>query len=431
MVTFAQDVAQPPEIAAPSVGRALAIAVGMLSQSYRVALSLLASLGACVAAVPQPGDDDSEASDSGGSDGAPIAAARAQDLSVFFSIPTTSGLGDETLNNKIIEMIGLAAPGSTLQMSMFKFSHRPVAKAILAASQAGVTVEIVLDKEANESTPGDATTLNPTVQDLQAGLPSGSITFCTRGNGSCQGTNIDHNKFYLFSELTDGSKHVVIQSSANLTTDLLHNNMVIDRNDPDLYAGYLDYFHDLQQKQEHLNYYRTSDGDHTIAYFFPRKDGDTIVSVLSKVHCTADSKIRVAMAFWDTGRIAIADKLVELAGKGCDVGINMRDVATGSSSKVLAEFAGVKNLTVRTYPSQHGTNIHSKYLLIDAKYDTVGQSQPVRRKLVFTGSHNYTTGALRDNDETLLRVDDAAIFDQFMANWTTIRDQIKGVARVD
>jgi len=44
--------------------------------------------------------------------------------------------------------------------------------------------------------------------------------------------------------------------------------------------------------------------------------------------------------------------------------------------------------------------------------------------LVFTGSHNYTGAALRDNDETFLRVDDAAVFDAFMANWNTIRAQI-------
>lgn len=47
------------------------------------------------------------------------------------------------------------------------------------------------------------------------------------------------------------------------------------------------------------------------------------------------------------------------------------------------------------------STIHSKVLLIDALYDT--GAGPRRRRLVFTGSHNYTAGALRENDEQLVR----------------------------
>ena len=44
--------------------------------------------------------------------------------------------------------------------------------------------------------------------------------------------------------------------------------------------------------------------------------------------------------------------------------------------------------------------LHSKYLLVEGVYD--GKAG---RKLVFTGSHNYTYPALRANDETLLKID--------------------------
>jgi phosphatidylserine/phosphatidylglycerophosphate/cardiolipin synthase-like enzyme len=43
---------------------------------------------------------------------------------------------------------------------------------------------------------------------------------------------------------------------------------------------------------------------------------------------------------------------------------------------------------------------------------------------VWTGSHNYTGGALRNNDEALLRVDDATVFNAFVHNWNVIRAQI-------
>src|ERR1700689_1174092 len=102
-------------------------------------------------------------------------------------------------------------------------------------------------------------------------------------------------------------------------------------------------------------------------------------------------------------------------------GTTTASAGTGVSATVISELksAGIK---VGEYPSQHGTNIHSKYLLIDSDYDTSdGRSH---RQLVWTGSHNYTKGALRENDEVLLRVDNPTIFADFLANWNTIHDQI-------
>ncbi|MFE3997007.1 phospholipase D-like domain-containing protein [Streptomyces goshikiensis] len=60
--------------------------------------------------------------------------------------------------------------------------------------------------------------------------------------------------------------------------------------------------------------------------------------------------------------------------------------------------------------------IHSKYLLIEGTY--LGGAH---RKLVFTGSHNYTFPNLRSHDETLLKIDDAAVYDAFAANFESIK----------
>lgn len=73
-----------------------------------------------------------------------------------------------------------------------------------------------------------------------------------------------------------------------------------------------------------------------------------------------------------------------------------------------------------TAPNGDGTTrsigIHSKYLLIEGTY--LGAAN---RKLVFTGSHNYTYPNLRSHDETLLKIDDPAVHDAFKANFEAIR----------
>lgn len=403
-----------------------------------------------------PTDEDATATEIDHDAMAGVVDKTAPHLEAFFAVPLANGNGDATLENKILELVNGTPSGARIRISMFHWTRTKVAKAVVAAHQRGVDVQIVLDKQANEvgsslarvaddSDPDDVvpdedvdaaetpnedepTTLaksvvNPAIQILQTGLPASAITFCTRGNGSCQGNGIDHNKIYMFST-TGGSKKVVVQSSANLTTHLLHNNLVISRNDADLYDAYVGYFAKLKAHKENLDYYRSAKGDHTIAYYYPRESGDTIISVLDKVKCTSASHIRVAMAFFTDGRMAIAKKLAALKHAGCDVRVNMRKAGKDSSANIIHTLrAG--GVSVGLYPDAHGANIHSKYLIVDSAYETAGQGHP-HRKLVWTGSHNYTGGALRNNDEVLLRVDNGAVFDAFVHNWNVIRAQING-----
>ncbi len=390
-------------------------------------------------------------------------AAQAPHLQAFFNLPKADGTPDATLENKVLELINGTPAGARIRIAMYQWSRANVANAVVKASRRGVDIQIVLDREANyvksstarlaapaadgiadeddddvdaETSPvvddddteslqalavaRNASVLNPAVKILTSQLPSGSVTFCTRGDGSCQGTHINHNKIYTFST-TGGAKRVVVQSSANLTTHHLHNALVISRGDEDLYNAYVGYFNDLKKHVEHLDYYRSERGSHTIAYQFPRKAGDTIVSILDNVHCTSNSHIYIAMAFFTSDRSAIADQLVAKKHAGCDVRVNMRHAGTNVSQSIITKLVN-GGVNVGLYPAGHGTNIHSKYLIVDSAYATNG-AYP-HRKLVWTGSHNYTAGALRHNDEALLRVDDQGVFDAFVANWKAMRAQI-------
>jgi phosphatidylserine/phosphatidylglycerophosphate/cardiolipin synthase-like enzyme len=58
--------------------------------------------------------------------------------------------------------------------------------------------------------------------------------------------------------------------------------------------------------------------------------------------------------------------------------------------------------------------VHDKYFFVDGTY--LG----AQRKLVWTGSHNWDFGALRTNDEAILRVEASDVFAAFDANWNRV-----------
>ena len=331
-------------------------------------------------------------------------------FSVFFSVPkmdNSANQRDYTLETQLKSLLTHTPAGAQVRVSLYQWSRSTMADAFIAAARRGVDVQVVLDGSNKDRV---------AVDKLRAGLGAGKVTLCT-ARDACIGTGINHNKFFLFSKLDDGSTNVVVQSSANLTAGQLseHNNMVVIRNDPKLYAGYRAYWNDLHAHRQNLNYYDTVNGTHAVkAYFFPRNvGGDTVVNVLDNITSCRNTKVRVAMAFFANNRSAVADALARQARRGCDVRVVVRENEdTGSTIVGRMRRGGVK---VERYKMHaNGEGVHSKYLLIEGEY--LGN----RRKIVWTGSHNYTGGALRTNDETLIKITNNAVYDKFAANWTAI-----------
>ncbi len=336
---------------------------------------------------------------------------------VVFTMPQPGGATDTTIETKLGELAKAAAPGSTIRISLYHWSRQAIAYRFVDAQKAGVDVRVVLDPT-NKNDQGDDWV---GVATLKSELPSGHVTVCnaSAGQGACIGsdTGINHNKFFLFSELKDGSKNVVVQSSANLTTTQLHkhNNMVIIRDDKALYDAYLAYWTDLRAQKQDLDYYRSFTGDTgTKAYFYPRASGDTILGVLDNVTCDSGTSVRVAMAFFTSARSEIADKLVSKQHEGCAVQV----VLDGDSlSSPIANTLKGGGVALYVFPAgAAGEGLHSKILIIHGTYTGTPD-----RGLVWTGSHNYTGPALRGNDETLLKLDDPGVYAAFDANFAAIR----------
>ncbi len=334
-------------------------------------------------------------------------------FTAVFSTRNAGNGPDTAIEDAIVDLINRAVPGSTIRIAIYRFTRGRVSSALATAAGRGVDVRIVLDGGAPDVAGSE-------VPALVAGLGALHVTVCTAPGTACIGSGIMHHKTFLFSRLDDGSTDVVMQASHNLTTHQLslHNNAVIIRGDTALYASYLATWNDLRSDLEHPNYYRIDDGSSgTRVYFYPRTTGDTSVSFFDNVTCDSTSRIRVLMAFFTDARIAVAQALAARAREGCNVQVVVgnAEIPVGDSVLSTLRSAGV---TVILYPERSGGwTVHSKYVLIDAPY----AGSTAHRRLVFTGSHNWTGPSLDANDETQLRIDDAGVFDAFMADWGRAR----------
>lgn len=341
-----------------------------------------------------------------------------------FSFPR-GGKADDALEAQLIRMIGMAPKGSIVRFSVYDLTRQKVVEALRLAVKNGVTVRAILNGgPKSEIDSEDLTSEESVVGALSRAIGKGNLTLCKRGRGACIGDGINHNKFFLFSSLSDGSTDVVVQSSANLTAGKMHNNMVVVRNDTALYRGYLAYFKDLRAQKKDLSYGARAKGAKTLAAFSPQAKGDVVRAALGNVRCDKTSTIRVAMAFFTEARGAVANDLVDLKKKGCDVRVVMREGGARLSDASIVRTLKKGGVAVGEFPAATGNNIHSKYVLVDAPWKGE-DGQVSRRKFVFTGSHNFTAPALRANDETFLRIADDAVFAAYRQNWEQIERETK------
>ncbi|GAA3962004.1 hypothetical protein GCM10023085_50610 [Actinomadura viridis] len=327
------------------------------------------------------------------------------------------------LYGRICALVRQTPAGERIRVAQFVMSGasgRDFADELIKAHRRGVHVQVLLDGD----TRGAAVATR-----LAAGLgtdtSAGSwLRVCSGppsgGTAACIGNKGQHNKFYLFSR-SGGASDVVVQSSANVTdlnSTTYWNNAVTLTGNRRLYQAYNDYFDDLEAERKNLDYYRVvttgSAGGSVRAHFFPRAGGDPIVEYLDKVSCRDGAAIRVGMSEWDAYRVAIAGRLRDMAAQGCSVSV-VHGIVGDEVRQVLLSSPGIEVRKLDDGGALPG-RIHSKYLLIEGSYD----GDPHARRVV-TGSHNYNETSLRRNDETLLALNNKAIYAQYRANFETMR----------
>lgn len=334
----------------------------------------------------------------------------------------SAGQASPVIMDKLISLIDATPANATIHLSIFGFDHSGVISALKKASERGVILHIMIDMSVDDTKAQNP----PTISTIRGFIKSGSEVVVVTNDVNT--SSINHNKFVLFSELnTDKGKvsNVVFQTSHNFTVDDSKKIQdAVTMSHEGLYNAYVTYWNDIKAKASSGMkdfYYKeyTNDADGITAFFFPkRRNGtsygdDTVIEILNNITEPSTATIRVGMSDWVVSRINVANKLSDLVAAGARVEVVVKDKIDAEVQAVLRDMQS-RGAFIKIYNISR-TNIHSKFLLIEGKYK--GQQSTI----VATGSHNYTTNALRNNNETLLMLRNSSLY----ANYVSYYNEMK------
>ncbi|MEU1470842.1 phospholipase D-like domain-containing protein [Streptomyces sp. NPDC005761] len=316
---------------------------------------------------------------------------------------------------KIDATAGAAQSGDYIRGAMYTWESTgygaEVADSLVQAAQSGVSVRLVVGS------------IQSTLRDkfVNAGIDLRICADACMKDPDNAWSGAMHNKFFVIKK---GDTQLVLQTSMNLSSWQAQHaqNMLIVRDDAELFAGYVNYWRRLYDQDWSWGGVTWSDDDkspsgtngNSRAYFFPQYAKQPLVGVLAGVtECTTgNDRVWLEASLFDSSDHSrdIIAQLNRLRGIGCDVKV------------VVQEASGRDQLLANGVPSGDiscdGWH-HNKLTLIDAKY--AGEW----RKAVFVGSYNVTSNSNYRANDTMLRVIDGWVtnryIDQFRALWTNPR----------
>ncbi|WP_228973139.1 phospholipase D-like domain-containing protein [Streptomyces sp. DH12] len=323
--------------------------------------------------------------------GAEPAPAATVTTGPVFNDPTGDSAAELRILRHLVQLVDGAEPQSTIRMSLYLHQSQWVTDRLVAAHQRGVTVQVVVDHDS----------ASRALESLKSGLaaPGGAGSWVR----ACK------------------DREACLAKDPGTTA-------------ADLRPQVDDYPHDVQAGRAKV-------------YFFPRAHTDVVVNILKTVapagtaapcagntprsatspgHGTSEGRTRIRIAQGHITRPEVAEQLWKLADAGCHVDIVYRKLDNWPLSQAVQTRVAdwLTRPTAKGRIALHqlhndgrgGTGSHTKYLLIEGTYNG-----GVDKKIVFTGSHTYTVTALRYNDETLLKYEDPAVFDAYLANFEAQR----------
>ncbi len=358
-------------------------------------------------------------------------ATYAQSYEATFNQPGFSGNLTTTIEDKLIDLILLAKPGSNIHLAIYGFDRLPIAIALLQASKRGVKVGAMFDGDLKKDGKKSGTAIHALMNGYEPlGLPKLSCTtkecvkFCKTllvGN-SCRGFQNNHNKLIMLSELTNGQKNVVSVSSANWSDSQLknYNDLLTLSDDPKLYDQALLYWRGLRNRTQKVPL--VLKGDAAQIYTFPNFKNDPVLELLKRVSCQLPGSIvRVLQSRFTDHRKKIAEQLFELAHQGCDVSVIGRHEPEHDSpgKKVKAILSGLMGVLKYEVPDgENFSSVHSKIVLVKASID----GSATAKSVVLAGSHNLNGNSLKWNDELLAQVQSESLFKSYLDYWNGVHE---------
>jgi phosphatidylserine/phosphatidylglycerophosphate/cardiolipin synthase-like enzyme len=346
-----------------------------------------------------------------------------------FNSPIGDAKAQYRIEKVLLGAINHAKPGSTIKIALFSFDRRKVARALVAAEQRGVNVQVLLN--------GHQFTRAMRIMKNAFGGKRTRKSFmyvCDRGCRSRYG--FLHTKMYLFSK-TGQATDTVMTGSVNVTNNAaIHqwNDLFVKNNAPKTYAAFNTVFAQMKKDRAARPQYQVfniTKRYQLLAMPFPgvTRKTDPIIKILNKISCKGTrggtgtngrTKIRVSQHRWSGDRGAwIARKVLSLYAQGCDVKL-MHGSADDKVRAVLRKSTTRGRVPVRangfdeTGDGYLDRYSHHKYMTVSGRY---GADRSTR--LLMTGSSNWA-GIGTKGDEIIFLARGAGYVRQWNGNFNHI-----------
>jgi phosphatidylserine/phosphatidylglycerophosphate/cardiolipin synthase-like enzyme len=330
--------------------------------------------------------------------------------------------------NALINYLDNTPKGADVHISIYLFYYEPVVNAVADAAIRGVNVHVLINGGRGKSTGKNESTY----QRFKRVFGKSSDVTWVFNDAAPSGTEaIDHEKYAIFSEvdLPQGvAKNLVFGTSHNFTTNGTKKaqDAVVMTNKA-LYDIFLANWKEVKSRaasgMKNFEYTVKDVGDSVRVFFFPRRENGkwdgkkTIIEQLDKLNKSgyAQDTVRVLMASWSGNYgIHIAQKLTALEEDGVTVQVIARSSASSAVKTELQKLKDEGGYLKIINTSTQGE--HSKTMLIKGMWDGKQKQQ-----IILTGSHNYTSYALKYNDEFLFRLTNSALFNDYWSNWNEVQ----------
>ncbi len=332
------------------------------------------------------------------------------------------------------------ASNGKIRIATWSFGDKGIAKALLAARNRGVSVQVMAAADINKT--------HPELRWLRKRLGSAYYVRGVGGSqerhsfvrtcpGSCRGRGgTPHAKFFLFDNV--GSSHarnIVIQTSMNLTSFAWKgqwNQAQVFSSAP-IYNAFMAIYREMRPATYNPSPYRIYRTGPITNIFFPFPSAtpstDPVMQMLSQVQCTGATgggnvggrtKIRIIQyAIYQSRGEWIAKRLRQLWNAGCDIQI-IYSVTTRPVLSILRNHSGrgaipMKESVIKNGKGQIVKYNHSKWISV---LGHIGNNTNAYRTM--SGSANWANLAL-GSDEQMQIVDgyyNARFFMyNFLATW--------------
>jgi phosphatidylserine/phosphatidylglycerophosphate/cardiolipin synthase-like enzyme len=311
----------------------------------------------------------------------------------MFNVPTGRRARQYRLFTHINRSINSAPAGSVIRIAVFSFADGRTADNLIRAHRRGVGVRLVFD---------DHHVFDAQRRLLRVlGSNPRARSFAILCHQSCRAEGGEmHGKVYLFAR-AGRARFVTMVGSNNMTStnaERQWSDLVTLTNNRPMFDTFRRWFGQLKHDRAVPDPRIAAVSRQNLALITPQdtaKYGDPALKALAPVACAPRphrTRVMISAHAWYGPRgQAIADRVATLAERGCVVKVFHGD-AFGTEIERRLRAGGARIATSR----HRGIQTHQKLLIVKGTYGGNDRAQ-----FVWTGSHNWSPGALRLDDVIL------------------------------